>query len=134
MPRFIDFDRSDREIPFGSMAEYLTETLGDRQFHRQGQGAGDDEVAVDEAIRLIVAQVDDVMVPGGCIASKVRPDRKYLELALRRIVQGRPPRKLAADFGLSRRYAKYCVEWGRRIIDRIGFDGIQRAILSPQPD
>ncbi len=129
--RFVDFQRSEREIPFGSMNQFPEETLTDRQHFRRGPEISD-EAAVDDLIGLVLAQVQDVRVPGGCITSKVRPDRLWVELALRRIVQRRPPRRLAADFGCSNRYARFGVERGRALLKAIGFDSIAETLVRSQ--
>ncbi len=127
--RFIDFQRSEREIPFGSMNEFPEETLTERQHLRRGAEVGD-EAAIDDAIQQVLAQVQDVQVPAGCIPSKVQPNRLWVELALRRIVQQRPPRRLAADFGRSNRYVRFAVERGRAILETIGFNGVEQALKS----
>ncbi len=127
MGRFIDFDRSEREIPYGAMSEFPDQTLADRQHYRRGPEVVD-ECAIEDAIQAVLAQVQDQQVPGSCVASKLRPDRLYLELALRRLVQRQPPRRLAVDFGRPVSYVMFAVRRGRRIIERMGFDQIRETL------
>ena len=126
--RFIDDNRSEREVPYGSMNEFAEGTLADRQFYRQV--SDDNEVALNEAIRSIVAQVRDAVVGCGPTTTgvKIRPDRKYTELFLRRVVQRRPPRQLAIEFACSARYVRFAVAQGRKISETMGVEGCRKAL------
>lgn len=108
------------------MESYDDSTLADRQFFRDGPSLADDSIISDK-IREFVARFPNVTVRGGCIPTKIRPNPLYLEFALKRIIQRRPLREIAAESGRSARYVRYAVQRGRAMLDGMGFEGVRTA-------
>ena len=129
MGRFVDFDRSEREIPFGAMNEFPDEALADRQYFRRNPEVVD-EVAVTGVIEAVLHQIHDERVRAGCIkAGKVRPRRLWAECYLLRTLRELRPRHIAEACNLTPKYVSDVIPKGKAIARELGFSGLLEIIL-----
>ena len=122
MPRFIDFNRSEREIPFGSMDEYGDEVLTDRLEAgelRRPLTPADDDQAIKEQIQSVVSRFDNKPSASGSVRWKrprIRPEALYVELFLTKAMTNQPPRVLARARGLNAVYVSNAIGKGGKLI------------------
>ncbi len=139
MRRFVDFDRSEREIPFGKMTEFGDVTVTDRVDageRRRRPGKIDDSQATVDQIELIAGRFGNKRSRTGCVKRKrIRPERLWVALYLARKMQGYPPRVLAQVYGVVPSFVYNAIPKGRRLVESMarsgGFDDL---IQSSQSD